>query len=236
MDAEDCLPEYFAMKHTSGYYIYQNTIYKSAETHHMPLCVLWPIVNMTVGVMNTFAHNLIAKKCLTRRWNGYDYNPCEWKHTGFEIEMTKVNGFMIVIPVISISEDESVIIPYNNLLYVPTSTVNGIARRGIDIKARVYTEEPVDTVPSLAGTRKKMVTTQIVTVTEFKIPPHVKRLLIREAIQHKDTCPISCEDITQENADVTSCGHVFIASEIKTWLSMGSSNCLCPVCKQKCSV
>lgn len=237
MKPEDCLPEYFAIKKSDGYHVFQNTIYKSIETHNISACVLWPTVNVTVGIMNKFNHDASDKTCLTRKWNGYEYNPSNWRHTGFEFEITKLNGVVLIIPVIKISEEEGKILPYNNRDYIPSGIVDRIQpRRGTDIKARLFTVEPVDTVPSLMGTRQKQVATQIVTRVEFKIPQHVKKLLIHETVKNKELCPISCEDITEENADVTSCGHVFIANEIKTWLSMESSKCLCPVCKQKCSV
>ena len=237
MNTEDCFPEYFAIKKPDGYHVFQNTVYKAVETHHMSASVLWPSVNVSIGLMNKFSYSESDTPSLTRKWNGYEYNPCKWRHTGFELEMTKVNGVLLIIPVLKISEEEGKILPYNNRVYTPTGIIDKIqARRGTDIKARVFTTEPVDSVPCLAGTRQKHGSTQLITKIELKIPQHVKKLLIHEAVRNKELCPISCEDITEENADVTSCGHVFIANEIKTWLSMESSKCLCPVCKQKCSV
>jgi hypothetical protein len=67
------------------------------------------------------------------------------------------------------------------------------------------------------------------------MPQHVVKLVIAEAIRKKESCPISCDDITEENATLTSCGHVFTKFAIKTWLETPSSKNLCPVCKQECS-
>jgi hypothetical protein len=55
------------------------------------------------------------------------------------------------------------------------------------------------------------------------MPQHVVKLVIAEAIRKKESCPISCDDITEENATVTSCGHVFTKFAIKTWLETPSS-------------
>ena len=41
------------------------------------------------------------------------------------------------------------------------------------------------------------------------LPPHVAPMIIAEAIKHKQLCSISFEDISSENACVTTCGHVF---------------------------
>lgn len=68
-----------------------------------------------------------------------------------------------------------------------------------------------------------------------RMPQHVVKLVIAEAIRKKESCPISCDDITEENATVTSCGHVFTRIAIKTWLETPSSKNLCPVCKQECA-
>jgi hypothetical protein len=68
-----------------------------------------------------------------------------------------------------------------------------------------------------------------------RMPEHVMKLVIAEAIRKKESCPISCDDITEENATVTSCGHVFTKIAIKTWLETPSSKNLCPVCKQECA-
>jgi rubredoxin len=46
---------------------------------------------------------------------------------------------------------------------------------------------------------------------------------------------ITGDSISQENACITSCGHVFTKSGLTRWLSV-SSNQSCPVCRQKCSL
>lgn len=67
------------------------------------------------------------------------------------------------------------------------------------------------------------------------IPVHVVTIIIADAIRRNESCPISCDDITRENAAVTSCGHVFAKTAIRTWLESPSSRNLCPVCKRTCT-
>ena len=67
------------------------------------------------------------------------------------------------------------------------------------------------------------------------IPVHVVTIVIADAIRRNESCPISYDDITKENAVVTSCGHVFAKNAITTWLASPSSGNLCPVCKRVCA-
>jgi hypothetical protein len=65
------------------------------------------------------------------------------------------------------------------------------------------------------------------------VPEFVCRALIREAIEKKETCPISlCELGTGMSISVTSCYHLFEKESLNTWMTANRS---CPVCKQKCS-
>jgi len=66
------------------------------------------------------------------------------------------------------------------------------------------------------------------------LPPHITKIVLADAIRKNEVCPITSEDITETNATVTSCGHVFTTAAITHWLSLPSSRGLCPVCKQKC--
>jgi hypothetical protein len=175
----------------------------------------------------------VKKSTLTRRWNSDEYYPCSWSHDGAEIDMTKAVGSKLIIPVITIHSTHD-ILPYNNKVYIPTHDVPGVkARLGIDTPARFFDVDPVDTVPGLNLVKKPAPVAQVV---ESKIPVHVKQILIADAVRNKADCSISCDQITLTNAAVTSCGHVFVSTEIKKWLSMESSKGACPFCKQACSV
>jgi hypothetical protein len=64
------------------------------------------------------------------------------------------------------------------------------------------------------------------------IPEFVCRALIREAIEKRESCPISLSEFTPETSmSVTSCYHVFETDSLTVWLNTNSS---CPVCKQPC--
>jgi hypothetical protein len=67
------------------------------------------------------------------------------------------------------------------------------------------------------------------------LPPHITKIVLADAIRKNEACPITSEDITETNASVTPCGHVFTTAAITHWLSLPSSKGLCPVCKQKCT-
>ena len=65
------------------------------------------------------------------------------------------------------------------------------------------------------------------------IPEFVASALLQQAIQKEECCPISMEDLTTENATVTSCYHIFNHESLQNWLETNTS---CPVCKQSCVV
>jgi len=67
------------------------------------------------------------------------------------------------------------------------------------------------------------------------LPPHITKIVLADAIRKNEACPITSEDISEKNASVTPCGHVFTTAAITHWLSLPSSKGLCPVCKQKCT-
>lgn len=66
------------------------------------------------------------------------------------------------------------------------------------------------------------------------IPQYVANLVAREAETKKEKCSITLEDITFENASVTSCFHVFNREAITQHRATGNRQC--PVCRQTCSV
>jgi SUMO ligase MMS21 Smc5/6 complex component len=63
----------------------------------------------------------------------------------------------------------------------------------------------------------------------------VKAILIEVAVSKGDSCPISMNPITKENAAVTSCGHVFDRDSIAQWLA-SSDRHGCPNCREHCVV
>jgi len=69
------------------------------------------------------------------------------------------------------------------------------------------------------------------------IPLRIARLILQNAIESKEECPITMEPITFETSAVTTCFHCFDAQALQTWhdthrAANGSTEC--PVCKQGC--
>jgi hypothetical protein len=58
-------------------------------------------------------------------------------------------------------------------------------------------------------------------------------MIIAEAIKQQQTCSISFDSISSENACVTTCGHVFSKESIKEWLKQNST---CPECRKPCRI
>jgi len=247
MSIQTSLPEYFAIQENNDYYLYQNTLYQSAETSYEKISVIWPVASATFGHLTSYYLRDTTKKVTTsRKWIARENDVCIWNHAGKEIDMKKSNGHEITIPVIRIDDDHNVL-PYNCKNMNPSADLGYQGeRRGQDIIAKMYREDPVNTVPSAASARDRVYPLQQPTIpiapvisqphVTSGIPHHVKKLLVADMISRKECCPISSDYITQENAGVTSCGHVFVLSEIQKWLSIESSKGLCPMCKEKCIV
>ncbi len=61
---------------------------------------------------------------------------------------------------------------------------------------------------------------------------HVSEAVIEKAIREKQSCPISMEELTKENATcVAPCYHTFEKEAIQTWVQGHGT---CPTCRQTC--
>jgi hypothetical protein len=69
---------------------------------------------------------------------------------------------------------------------------------------------------------------------EKTVPKFVAQLVAQHSVENGEMCPITCDDITVDEAAVTSCYHVFSKESIEMYREMG--NTTCPVCRQECSV
>ena len=65
------------------------------------------------------------------------------------------------------------------------------------------------------------------------LPPHVVPMIISEAVTQHRQCSISLDDITADNACVTTCGHVFTKDAISRWMQQHST---CPECRKQCGI
>ena len=69
---------------------------------------------------------------------------------------------------------------------------------------------------------------------EKTIPQFVAQVVAQHSVEQGETCPITCDDVTVDEAAVTSCYHVFSKDAIQMYRATG--NMTCPVCRQHCSV
>ena len=65
------------------------------------------------------------------------------------------------------------------------------------------------------------------------LPPHVIPMIISEAVTQHRQCSISLDDITADNACVTTCGHVFTKDAISRWMQQHRT---CPECRKQCKI
>jgi hypothetical protein len=66
-----------------------------------------------------------------------------------------------------------------------------------------------------------------------EIPRFAAEVLIQDAVNRNEICPITMEPISCDNSVLTSCFHIFEKSAIQTWLSKHPK---CPVCKNHCTI
>jgi hypothetical protein len=64
--------------------------------------------------------------------------------------------------------------------------------------------------------------------TEYKIPSHIVKEYLQNMIDKKETCPIDCEEFTNENICMTSCGHSMTHNALISWFKISQT---CPVCR-----
>jgi hypothetical protein len=194
-----------------------------------------------------------------RKWYDTQVIDCMWTYTGIEFSVLSLNSAQrIRVPLIFF------IIYMPNLLPVDSEILKNMGGNMIEIAypstyvaALEYSYDPFAAVENNSSGAQLHVPVAVPTSigvplapeiqmpppiprnpsrTTMMYPPHIKRLIIEDVIMKKEPCPISCDDITQENASVTSCGHVFIRESIARWLGQASSEQRCPICKQKCHI
>ena len=63
------------------------------------------------------------------------------------------------------------------------------------------------------------------------IPKRIAQVILEDAVNKGEVCPITMDDISIDTSRVTSCFHIFDGPAINTWLSKKAE---CPVCKETC--
>jgi hypothetical protein len=213
------LPQFFCIPFGENYRVFMNTISNSKVD------IIWPLKNIDVRELTLKLKNQHPQKTKMRNWNDPQHKSFTWSFTGSNIKIfIHDKNLTTYSPILQISPDDKDKLPYNNWGFKPTS------ERFIDQEdTSTYRKaEPIH-----ASALKHIAPEPSETKSHF--PPHITKLILADSISKNETCPISCDSITYENATVTSCGHVFTSDAIKHWLSLPSSKGECPVCKQVCS-
>jgi hypothetical protein len=216
---------YFCVPFGPKYKLFLNTIYDSVD-------VLWPIEDIFPREQSIKMVQTTSRKTTRiRGWNEYNVEQINWDYTGssMKIYITSKSD-TILCPIITMSQADKEKLPINDCLFNAASErfYDEIDRMIYPV-AKVYSRDPyhVSTVPS-------SVPSSVTSIA--KLPAHITKLVLADSISKNETCPISCDTISQENGLVTSCGHVFTKHAIKRWLSLPSSKSECPVCKQACCI
>jgi len=63
------------------------------------------------------------------------------------------------------------------------------------------------------------------------IPKRIAQVILEDAVNKGEVCPITMDDISIDTSRVTSCFHIFDGEAITTWLRRKAE---CPVCKEIC--
>ena len=245
-------PMYFAVQHGGEQYkLYQNSIYDLPEKVN----VIWPINNVE-GLCETMRlRDEKDEYSLSRSWNGINHAHLNWRYTGSSIKIILKNYNMVITAaVISMSFENIEKLPYCPCSFIPMQS-SFIGEKDISYApARVYVTDPnsyenTQPIPTqrvpLASVAPSASMAPLASVAPLAsaaplasgptpLPPHITKIVLADAIRKNEVCPITSEDITETNATVTPCGHVFTTAAITHWLGLPSSKGLCPVCKQKC--
>jgi hypothetical protein len=244
------------------YQLFQNTVY--AMTATFKTNVIWPINNIEPTDSMMRLRNENQQSSNIRAWNNTKHMDVNWAYTGSSIQILLRNFNMVIIaPIISMSYSDYMKLPYNASSFNPRNfrfinekenihtytaayfytTDPNSDENTFEIPAPVYAEDSIPIAPVVAApvpvaapmaAPVPVAAPMPVAAPVASLPPHIAKIVLADAIRKNDVCPITSEDITETNATVTPCGHVFTTAAIAHWLSIPSSRGLCPVCKQKC--
>jgi Anaphase-promoting complex subunit 11 RING-H2 finger len=222
-------PKYFTVEDGASYKLYLNTVYKSNEMITQTN-VVWPIDNIRVNRLTVRLLDSNLERSSIRKWNGSTPALCNWTLTGSSVEVFLVdNSIYVNAPVVHMSEADKEKLPYNSCSFKPSSkiTIEDYDDTAY-VAAKVYRTDPANT------TNTRPLPPTVTPTTRKSLPSHITTIVLADAIRKNECCPITSEPITEKNATVTCCGHVFCSDAIDQWLSSPASKGLCPMCKQVC--
>lgn len=226
------LPKFFMISKSHGYKFYKNTLMFQEAHSYNPVNTVSCLSNVRIQYVTRHTceqaeiNGTISRDSQTRLF------PFKSKFTGYEVGII-LNGSEITVPGISFLECDQNILPSGSPVISPhTSLVRWQARPRPYIQADAIIEDDLPIAPVVVAPPPQV---PVSVQPQSLFPVHVKQLIIADSIQKKECCVITGDSISQENACITTCGHVFTRSGLTRWLSV-SSNQSCPVCRQKCSV
>lgn len=237
------LPKFFMIYKSHGYKFYKNKIMFLECNSFNPVNAVSPLLNASINSVSKYTSNIcvfndvMCKNSLNRVY------PFKWNFTGYEISIS-LNGASILVPGIHFSECDQYLLPSGSPVIIPTTNLilwQSRARPYVEADVIIENESdniltaptaPIVPTAPTAPTAPPIMTEPIRSI----YPPHVKHLIIADSIHRNECCAITGDPISQENACITTCGHVFIKDGLTKWLEMPSSNQACPVCRQKCSL
>jgi hypothetical protein len=227
------LPKFFTIFKTPGFKFYKNTIMFPSTHSYEAVNVIKPLMNATIVLVSKHSSDRVASEAVMSKESLSRFSSFKWSLTGYELIIC-VDGTQIAVPGIHFSDCESNILPSGSPICMPPSSWIRSQNR-----ASPYEDAEVvlDLESSIAETRQLRVpVAQAEAQSQSLFPAHVKRLLIADSISRAEECAITVDLISQENACITDCGHVFSKIGLSTWLSTPSSGQACPMCRHKCII
>ena len=255
------LPKFFMIYKSHGYKFYQNTIMFPPSNSYNPVNVVTPLMNITIRMISKYTRaqntfdGFLSRDTLARVFS------FKCKFTGYEAALN-LDGSTIFVPAVYFLDCDQMILPKGSpILTPPTNMVHWSSEARPYLEADIVVQDETFTapaaipapvavaalvpvavaalVPVAVAALVPVAVAALVPVSTSRIsvyPAHIKQLIIADSIQKNECCSITGDPISQENACITTCGHVFIKDGLTKWLEMPSSNQACPVCRQKCSL
>jgi hypothetical protein len=220
-------PAVFAIRREIGYKLYTNKMYKNPASDDY-ISVLGTVTNMALDSTYEYSPQEARYYTVSRKWCGGPLMPCEWSFTGIEFSATEEGQDRQArrVPLIYIATQIDCLFPLGSTMLKPTANRSiQIPKQSLTERAAVFNGDPYGARPVVEESHGLAV---------YVMPQHIKEIIIGNSVSKRETCAISFNDITQDMASITSCGHVFDRVAITRWLAEASSNSLCPLCKQKC--
>ena len=240
------LPKFFMIYKSHGYKFYKNKIMFLEENSFNPVNIVSPLLNASINYVSKYSSNLLQREGVMSKESSNTTYPFKWNFTGMEIRII-LDRVSIIVPGIHFSECNQHILPsgspvivHSTSLVVWQSRAMPYLEADVIIESDSHSESSLDDIP-IAPVLETMPTAPTAPTAPTELirhifPPHVKHLIIADSIHRNECCAITGDPISQENACITTCGHVFIKDGLTKWLEMSSSNQACPVCRQKCSL